>query len=230
MEKMEDALKWCRRFYQTYEKQVKIAVIALVVVTALVLFGRNGENQEIVVEQIGETQSQLTENSDSETLDNADGSDEGQVKTKTVTKLVVDISGCVKTPGVYEVEDSTRLHQVIEMAGGLTDEADVNAINQAELVMDGQKILIPEKLEGESISSSGGTQGTVANSTANSKININQADSTMLQEIPGVGPATADKIIQYREANGRFQTIEDIKNVSGIGDKTFEKMKEKICV
>ena len=61
-------------------------------------------------------------------------------------------------------------------------------------------------------------------------ININQADSTTLQEIPGIGPATADKIIQYRDANGRFQSIEDLKNVSGIGDKTFEKMKDNICV
>ena len=62
------------------------------------------------------------------------------------------------------------------------------------------------------------------------KININTADSSSLQEIPGVGPSTAEKIIQYRESNGKFQSIEDIKNVSGIGDKTFEKMKDKICV
>ena len=102
-----------------------------------------------------------------------------------------------------------------------------DAINQAELVTDGQKILIPSKMEeGASAEETAGTE----KSTDNGKININQADSTMLQEIPGVGPATADKIIQYREVNGRFQTIEDLKNVSGIGDKTFEKMKDKVCV
>ncbi|MBR3786351.1 MAG: ComEA family DNA-binding protein [Firmicutes bacterium] len=221
MKKLESALRRCRKFYQTYEKQVRIAVIAIVVITALLLFGGNGENEEIVVEQNGKTQTEWS--ADSQPSTEAGTSE--PVQTPAVS-LVVDISGCVKKPGVYEVSDGTRLHQVIEEAGGLTKEADIDAINQAELVTDGQKILVPSKITGGE-DKAGVSMGAA---TSNGKININQADSMALQEIPGVGPATAEKIIQYRESNGRFQSIEDIKNVSGIGDKIFEKMKDKISV
>jgi len=226
MNKLESALRRCRKFYQTYEKQIKIAVIALVVVTALLLFGGNGEKDEIVVEPAGKTQ---TEQETEKIMEESEEIGEGTSQTVEipVSNLVVDISGCVKTPGVYGVQDGTRLHQVIELAGGLTKDADIDAINQAELVTDGQKILIPAKIEGEHKGAADPVRGTMSD---NGKININQADSVTLQEIPGVGPATADKIMQYRETNGGFQNIEDLKNVSGIGDKTFEKMKDKICV
>lgn len=222
MKKLETTLRKCKKFCQTYEKQIKIAVIALTVITALLLFGGNGENDEIVVEQTRESQEVFIDNTGQ-----SDITAEGEVtanETEAVM-LVVDISGCVNEPGVYEISDGTRLHHVIEQAGGLTKDADIDAINQAELVTDGQKILIPAKAESGTDNASAAAQPV-----QNGKININQADSIALQEIPGVGPATADKIIQYRESNGRFQTIEDIKNVSGIGNKTFEKMKDKICV
>ncbi len=223
MRKLEDALRKCRKLYQTYEKHIKIAVIALVVVTALLLFGGNGEKEEVVVQPPGETQTE-------EVIETTETTEGDKEQTTQVSELIVDISGCVKTPGVYEISDGTRLHSVIEMAGGLTKDADIDAINQAELVTDGQKILIPAKVDTPNDGGTGVASGDVMNGLTNSKININQADSTALQEIPGVGPATADKIIQYRDDNGRFQTIEDIKNVSGIGEKTFEKMKDKICV
>ena len=226
MKKLETALRKCRKFHQTYEKQIKIAVITLVVVTALLLFGGKGEKQEIVVEQTGETQELVMD--DAEQSGEIAGAESPTPEAGSVM-LVVDISGCIKTPGVYEVTDGTRLHQVIDQAGGLTKDADIDAINRAELVTDGQKILIPAKTESGAENGADGASAT-ATPAPSGKININQADSTALQEIPGVGPATADKIIQYREANGRFQAIEDIKNVSGIGDKTFEKMKDKICV
>ena len=220
MKKLKSMLRQCMKFYQTYEKQIKIAVIAIVVITALLLFGGKGENEEIIVEQEGEMQTELTVEHE-----NVSEGDTGQSAQTTAVKLVVDISGCVKSPGVYEIADGTRLHQVIEMAGGLTKNADIDVINQAEMVTDGQKILIPAKAEAVDFGN-----GVSVTTAADGKININYADSAALQEIPGVGPATADKIIAYRESNGRFQSIQDLKNVSGIGDKTFEKMKDKICV
>lgn len=123
------------------------------------------------------------------------------------------------------MQDGTRLYEVVQMAGGLTKDADIDAINQAELVTDGQKILIPGKANENH---SGNTiSGTISQ---NGKININHADNMTLQQIPGIGPATAEKIIQYRETNGLFKTIEDIKNIEGIGEKTFKKMEDKICV
>lgn len=222
MKKLETALRKCKKFCRTYEKQIKIAVIALTVITALLLFGGNGENDEIVVEQTRESQEVFIDDGGQSDM-TAEG--EATANETEAVMLVVDISGCVNEPGVYEILDGTRLHQVIEQAGGLTKDADIDAINQAELVTDGQKILIPAKTESGTDNASAAAQPV-----QNGKININQADSIALQEIPGVGPATADKIIQYREANGKFQSIEDIKNVSGIGNKTFEKMKDKICV
>jgi competence protein ComEA len=225
MKKLENALRTCRKFYQTYEKQIRIAVIALTVITALLLFGGNGKKDEIIVEPTGETQTEAPL-SDDESGGEFSENDSTVAQAEPIV-LVVDISGCVKTPGVYETPDGTRLHEVIELAGGLKKKADIDAINQAEPVTDGQKILIPAKMESGK-DDSGTASGEI--SASSGKININQADSMSLQEIPGVGPATADKIIQYRESNGRFQSIEDLKNVSGIGEKTFEKMKDMICV
>lgn len=138
--------------------------------------------------------------------------------------IYADICGCVKNPGVYELAEGTRIFQLIEEAGGLTDDADIAGLNRAEVVTDGQKIIIPAI--GEDTGTAEGTSG--AYTDAGGRININKADAKQLQEIPGVGPATADKIIQYRESHGKFSAVDDIKNVSGIGDKTFERMKEYI--
>ena len=145
-----------------------------------------------------------------------------------VSCIYVDISGCVENPGVYEVNEGTRLFQLIEKAGGLTPGADTEGINRAEKVSDGQKIVIYE--EGENPQNHDMVKNGTASSEIGSKININTADESLLQDIPGIGPVTADSIIKYREENGSFSSIEDIKNVSGIGDKTFEKLKDRITV
>ncbi|MBR5315716.1 MAG: helix-hairpin-helix domain-containing protein [Firmicutes bacterium] len=216
--KLEEVLRFCR----TNEKYVKIAVIALVVVAALVFFGMKGEKKEILVTQNGQTSSMI---SDGET-----SVEETAGTALPVTQIVVDLSGCVKKPGVYTIDEGSRLYEVIELAGGLLENADTASINQAEILYDGQKIMIPEVYDG---SGNGGSQGggsLPSGLMSDGRVNINQADSSGLQEIPGVGPSTAEKIIQYRESHGRFKSIEDIKNVDGIGDKTFEKMKDMIAI
>ena len=142
---------------------------------------------------------------------------------KDEDEIYVDISGCVNSPGVYKVKAGTRLFQVIEKAGGITDDADVETINRAEEVQDGQKIIIyAEGSESDKQISGGGEQ--------DGKININRADSDQLQEIPGVGPATAQKIIEYRQSSGNFSSIEELMEISGIGEKTFAEMKDHITV
>ena len=108
--------------------------------------------------------------------------------------IYVDISGCVNNPGVYELKDGTRVFQLIEEAGGLTEDADIEDLNRAEEVIDGQKIVIYSK--------DSDAENKLSESSSG-KININRADSDKLQEIPGVGPATAQKIIEYREENGK---------------------------
>ena len=132
----------------------------------------------------------------------------------------------MKEPGVYQVSVGTRIFQVIEEAGGITDGADISSINRAEEVTDGQKIVIYSK---EDISQEGEASESYSQ-TAEDKVNINKADSSKLQTVPGIGPATAQKIIEYREKNGRFSSVDELKNVSGIGDKTLENMREYITV
>ena len=167
---------------------------------------------------------------------------ESEIEETSSQTIFVDIGGAVKEPMLAELPSGSRVEDAIIAAGGLTDKADISSINRAEFLEDGEKIYIPEKAEGtddgsagivsgESVGSSSGNENAAPGSkNATSKININIADSTQLQEITGVGPATAQKIIDYRTSNGRFKSIEDIKNVSGIGDKTFEKMKDQITV
>ena len=133
--------------------------------------------------------------------------------------IVVYICGAVK--------ENSRVCDAIELAGGLTQDADLTNINLAYILEDGEKIYIPHK--GEQISSI--TSDNYTNSPSNDlKININKASQTELETIPGIGPSTALKIINYRNENGKFSKIEDIKNVSGIGDAKYEKIKEFIKI
>lgn len=181
----------------------KIGILAVVAIIAgTVMFSNNNKKSK---EVSTESESLVTE----ETV---------------VDKVWVDIGGEVKSPKVVELDDGSRVQDAIDAAGGLTSEADITNLNRAALVNDGDKIYVPAV--GDESGASGSTSGGV--STTGGKVNINTADSEELQTITGVGPATAEKIISYRESNGRFKVIEDIKNVSGIGDKTFDKMKESI--
>ncbi len=171
--------------------------------------------------------------------------DNAQVSDRSGTPLdgtiFVDIGGAVKTPMLAELPDGSRVDDAIEAAGGLRKEADMTNVNRAEFLVDGQKVFIPSyaldedgniiesSAAGESVSGDGTSSGAGAIDSSG-KVNINTADSTQLQTLNGVGPATAQKIIDYRDSSGRFTTIEDLKNVSGIGDKTFEKLRDYICV
>lgn len=139
-------------------------------------------------------------------------------------EIKVHIAGEVKKPGLYKLEDGSRINDAVEAAGGFTDNADKDSLNLAKVVEDGEQIVVPTK-GGETADA-----GASASAQNNGKVNINTADLATLQTLSGVGPSTAQKIIDYRTANGKFKTIEDVKKVSGIGEKTFEKFKDKICV
>lgn len=146
------------------------------------------------------------------------------------TIICVDVGGEVRNPVVAELEEGSRVEDAIKAAGGVTENADLTDINRAAFVADGDKILIPSLAGTADAYDIDGMAEAAAGPVADGKININTADSLQLQELNGVGPATAEKIMDYREENGRFQAIEDIKNVSGIGEKTFEKFKDDIKI
>lgn len=153
---------------------------------------------------------------------------EEYVEEEVKTKIVVDISGEVENPMVAELPPGSRIDDAIETAGGLTKEADISNINRAALLEDGQKIVVPSLVEVKGEKND--NNSNVIGEKANDKVNINTASSEELRTLNGVGPATAEKIIVHRESNGNFKKIEDIMDVSGIGEKTFEKFKDKICV
>lgn len=174
-----------------------------------------------------------------------------EVTKEEDTKIIVHVSGAVNKEGIVELEENSRISDAIDKAEGLKENADTKNINLAFKLEDGMKIYIPTI--GESIaenevnennnmidetskyvtSESGVAQEENNGQTEekkSEKVNINKATQTELEGLPGIGPATAIKIINYRNENGKFKNIEDIKEVSGIGDAKYENIKDLICV
>lgn len=212
------------------EKTIRIVIILLIAIAAVFVFFIQPKKSDDGI---------AYENSSSyESTSSYDASEDTNV-------VICDVSGAVNSPQVVELKKGDRIEDAIQAAGGLTAKADISNINRAAVVNDGDKILIPEKgaavdasqqeqssaPEQPQASQAGQPdQSTGTKTPASGKININSADSDQLQTITGVGPVTAQKIIDYRTQNGAFRRIEDLTNVSGIGEKTFEKMKDQICV
>lgn len=147
--------------------------------------------------------------------------------------LTVYVTGAVNQPGVVTVATGARVADAVNACGGLSPEADGEAINMAQAVKDGQQIRVPAK--GAQKAAANGATAAKAGGSANSAdtsglVNINTADEKALDTLPGVGPATAQKIIEYRENEGAFQSPEDIMKVRGIGKAKYEKMKDKITI
>ena len=150
--------------------------------------------------------------------------------------MAVHVTGEVKKPGVVKVKEGSRIEDIIEAAGGLTENADTTNINLAYMVEDGMKIRIPssneEDIEENYISVDSGKRVIMSDESNNSSliVNINTANETELEQLPGIGPSISSKIVDYRNQNGKFKNIEDIKNVTGIGDSKYEKIKDFIKV
>lgn len=137
-------------------------------------------------------------------------------------KVMIYISGGINKPGVYEVQAGLRVLDVVNLAGGLTPNADANRVNMAQVVKDGLHISVP-------IASS--AVNPTGNAGANSeKISINRADKNELDKLPGIGPALAERIIEYRQTNGTFSELEELKKVPGIGDAKYKQLVSKISL
>jgi len=151
--------------------------------------------------------------------------------SKAPISLMVDIRGAVEKPGVYELEQGSRLQDLVTKAGGFSSQVDqvwvdLN-LNMARELKDGQKVYIPKKGERSK-------EQVVDNQPESVKsgsfINLNTADKSELETLTGIGPAFAKRIIDYRQENGGFKSAEEIQAVSGIGEKTFEKIKNQISI
>jgi competence protein ComEA len=144
---------------------------------------------------------------------------------KAPTKAVIDIKGAIKKPGIYNLTAPVRLFQVLKAAGGATDEADLHRINQAKVIADGSMIYIPKK--GEQIPEEA---TTIQSKEQEEKLNLNTATLDELVNLEGLGPSKARAIIQYRGEHGGFRSVDELLNVTGIGEKTLKQFKDKLYV
>ena len=218
-----------------FNKKNKILLIVIVAIVAIIsyyfIFDRkeewlNNQEQNLEIKEEIKTNDQIENNSNEQQLEKNEN-------------IIVHVSGAVNKEGIVELKNNSRIIDAIDKAGGLKDEADITNINLAYIIEDGMKIHIPSKEEKEStiIVESNIDSGTVeqsneikSNNNKKLKININTATNTDLETLPGIGESTALKIIEYRKEKGKFKLIEDIKQVNGIGENKFNKIKELITV
>lgn len=207
---------------QTQKRIFIIGIIIAVGIIAFYVYSKDNNYEEISTEEIMvKNETQTEETTDTE-------------------KIAVHIMGAVKNEGIVELNEGARVSDAINSAGGLAEDADMSKINLAYVLEDGVKIRIPsinDEHTEEYITTDGveivESSSQTTQNGGNSKsglININTANETELDSLPGIGPSIAAKIINYREENGDFASIEDIKNVNGIGDSKFEELKDLICV
>ena len=208
-------------------KKQKIIVIAIAAIVAIgimyFIYNKNQVKEDINIEN--------------EILVNSVITNENNTNDEIV---IIHITGSVKNPGIVKLKEESRIEDAIEAAGGLTENADITKVNLAYIVEDGTKIKIPsaseEDIGDEDIidSKSGDNiiieENTVSSNNSTQTININKATEKEFETLPGIGPSLASKIIEYRNQNGKFGSIDDIKNVNGIGDSKYEKIKDLITV
>jgi len=204
------------------KEKIIIAIIGVILVISLVIYFLDKDDEEYI-----EINNEIA---------NIGTEEEIQEEVEEYEEMVLHIVGAVKNPGIVKIKEGSRIVDVIEAVGGITEDADTSKINLAYIVEDGQKIFIPSITdeiteETEYVTSESGDNIIVDdNEGENIMVNINKATQTELETLPGIGPAMALRIIEHREENGNFENIEEIKNVKGIGDAKFENIKKSICV
>lgn len=205
------------------KKQIIIIGIILVTIVVVVVYYFFNNIQEINYENLDNMETEETEENDIKSS-----------ITEIEEKIVVHIAGAVNKEGIVTLKEGERIIDAINQAGGLKENADLTNVNLAYIISDGQKIYIPHIGEEQKENSENGENIIVSESKENSQntslININTATVAQLTELSGIGEQTAQKIVNYRKENGKFNSIEDIKNVSGIGESKYNSIKDYITV
>ncbi len=144
-------------------------------------------------------------------------------------EITVYVTGAVNQPGIVNIPENARVADAVNACGGVLPTAATDQINMAQKLKDGQQVRVPEKSV-DAVMSAGGTGNQERGTDASGRVNINLADEKTLDSLPGIGPAMAKRIIDYRNTEGMFQSPEDLKKIKGIGDAKFEKLKDRITV
>lgn len=207
-----------------------ICICVLCVIIIFLLLS-NFNNQQDIVQHKGDNIEHFASNNLHSNQTKSSNKDKSTDARQTTT-VFVDLKGAVKRPDLYEMKSTDRVKQLLEKAGVQRD-ADLSQINLSEKLVDQKLIYIPKKGEVSQPNLSKSLNENNVNKSAkteNTKINLNLATESELQNVPGIGSSKAKAIIEYRNENGAFTTVEDLKKVNGIGVKTFEKLREYFIV
>lgn len=208
----------------------------MVVVLILLMFAGCGSKEDKSEETVVLLDEESEKETDSEEEAEQKFAQEEETKNQQKTEpetIVVYVCGEVQKEGVVTLPVGSRIYQAIEMAGGVTEEAEASWLNLAEVLTDGVRIYVPGKeevSEGKLAIPEGTGNSTGISEASDGLVNLNQASKEELMTLPGIGEAKAEAILQYRTEHGTFSSIDEIKNISGIKDGVFEKIKDKITV
>jgi competence protein ComEA len=153
------------------------------------------------------------------------GASQGSMSPSPTVTIIVDVTGEVELPGVYEFSEGDRVIDAIERAGGQLPKADLSLLNLAAPLTDGTQILVPKAGPPSAVVPGGGTVGSPGG-----LINVNSASATELETLSGIGEVLAATIVEYREQNGPFASVEDLMDVSGIGPATLEEIRDQVTI
>lgn len=207
------------------KQKLIIAATVLFIMVSGIYYSLNLDKSEEAVFVVNENETEIIV----EQIDSSTTKDTGQTEERIETKIYVHICGQVRYSGVYCLEEGRRVMDLVDMAGGFTDDAARDYINLAQKLIDGQRIYIPsteETIENPALYEGFGEDALVGQK--NGKVNLNTADKDTLMTLTGIGEAKAEAIIRYREEHGSFQSIEEITQIEGIKNGVFDKIKDEI--
>ncbi|HEM3634002.1 TPA: helix-hairpin-helix domain-containing protein [Streptococcus suis] len=218
-----DTIKTYIEMLKEYKWQIALPAVAGLLLTTFLIFSQPAKSDQTGLTDF--PQPEQTSNS-SELVEET-----STEVSKEPSQLVVDVKGAVAKPGLYTLEADARVNDAVEAAGGLTSQADPKSINLAQKLSDEAVVYVASKDENISVVTSTTASSAMSQEEKNtSLVNLNTATEVDLQTISGIGTKRATDIIAYREANGGFKSVDDLNNVSGIGDKTMESIRPYVTV
>ncbi|HFH9947582.1 TPA: helix-hairpin-helix domain-containing protein [Streptococcus suis] len=218
-----DTIKTYIEMLKEYKWQIALPAAAGLLMATFLIFSQPAKSDQTGLTDFPQTE-QTSSNSDQTEEVNTEASEEP-------TQLIVDVKGAVEKPGLYTLEAGARVNDAVKAAGGLTSQADPKSVNLAQKLSDESVVYVASKDENISVVASTTASSAMSpEEKSTSLVNLNTATEADLQTISGIGAKRAADIIAYREANGGFKSVDDLNNVSGIGDKTMESIRPYVTV